>query len=383
MKSRYKIVFLLIALSMTGILTNCSDDSEDGAAVISYIRVTDPTSSDSLLVAAGQGQMVAIIGRNLQNTTQVWFNDQQAELTGTFVTSTSIIVRIPSQIPEVLTHKLKLIFASGESLIYDFTVIISRPAIDRMKSEYVSTGETATFYGDYFYAPIAVMFSGGVMAEIVSVEDQELQVKVPDGAQEGPVTIATNFGVTESAFWFRDTRNIIASFDVPLVDGMWKGSDYIVTTDANIPDISGKFLRANSNLGTWPFFEWYGGPKEGDVAIETKNIPADAFDNPSNYSLKFEVNTLASLTGANMRIYIGHANGAGFDAARQSTYYIWAPNLNTEGEWETVTIPWEDVHADNNSFAFDASGYGMFIYFHGPNAVNTNIGMDNMRVVPN
>lgn len=382
MKSRYKIVFLLIALSMTGILTNCSDDPE-GAPVISYVRITDPSSSDSLLIAAGQGQMVAIIGKNLQNTQQVWFNDQRAALTTTFVTSTSIIVRIPSQIPKELTHKVMLIFANGETLEYEFIVTISRPEINRMKSEYVSTGDVATFYGDYFYQPIVVTFSGGVVAELVSVDDQAIEVKVPDGAIEGPVTITSNFGETESDFWFRDTRNIIASFDVPLVNGMWKGSTYIVATDAKIPNVSGKFLRVNSNLGTWPFFEWYGGPKEGDVSIESKNIPADAFDNPSNYTLKFEVNTLASLVGANMRIYIGAANNSGFDAARQSTYYVWAPNLNTLGEWETVSIPWKDVYSANKNFNFDASGYAMFIYFHGPNAVNTNVGMDNMRVVPN
>lgn len=383
MKYRYNIVFLFIALSMTGILTNCSDDTEGGKPVISYIRVTDPAASDSLLNAAGQGQMIAIIGKNLQNTKAMWVNDQQATLTATFITSTSIIARIPTQIPEVITNDIRLYFANGESLSYDFTLDISKPLISRMQSEYVNTGETATFYGDFFYEPITVTFSGDAAAEIVSVQDQVLKVKVPNGAQEGPVTISTNFGTTESDFWFRDSRNIIASFDIPLVNGIWRGPAYITATDSKIPAISGKFIRVNSPLAAWPFFEWYGGPKEGDVSVETKNIPADALANPSNYSLKFEINTLASTTGANLRIYIGHANNSGFDAARQSTYYVWAPNLNTQGVWETVSIPWASVHAANGSFAYDAAGYGMFMYFHGPNAFNANIAIDNMRVVPN
>jgi hypothetical protein len=383
MKYRYKIVFFVIALSMMGILTNCSDDSEGGTPVISYVRVTDPASSDSLLAAAGQGQMIAIIGKNLQNTQALWLNDQQAVLTATLITSTSVIARIPSQIPEAITNELTLIFSNGESLSYDFALNVSKPLISRMKSEYVNTGDVATFYGDYFYAPIRVTFSGDVEAEVTFVDDQVLQVRVPDGAQEGPVAITSNFGSTESDFWFRDTRNIIASFDIPLENGIWRGPTNIVSSDPVITPVREKFIRVNQALGAWPFFEWYGGPKEGDVAAETKNIPADAFVNPDNYSLKFEINTLDLLTGANLRIYLGHANNAGFDAARQSTYYIWEPNLNTQGEWETVSIPWADVYDANGNFAFDASGYGMFMYFHGPNAVKHNLGMDNMRVVPN
>jgi hypothetical protein len=383
MKYRYKIVFLVMAMAMTGILTNCSEDS-GGKPVIHYVRVTDPAASDSLLVAAGQGQMIAIMGENLQNTVEMWFNDQRAVLTTTFITSTSIITSIPSQLPEVITNKVTLIFSSGESLTYDFSVDVSEPVISRVKCDYVAEGEVATFYGDYFYEPLVVTFTGGVQGEVVSVEDQILEVKVPAGAQPGPVTIASNFGETETESWFLDNRNIIANFEGPFANGFWRGGDFVVASDPDIANVNEKFMRVNKGAqGAWPYLELYGGPADGDVALLTDAIPQEAFVDPGSYSLKFEINTLQTIAGAYMRFYLGSAGGGTFGDARNNIYYVWQANLHTEGDWETVTIPWADVYAANQSFAYNANGYGMYIYFHGPNAAIYNFAMDNFRVVPN
>jgi hypothetical protein len=385
MKPIYKYsMFLLFAIALAGIFAACDDqDAAGGEPEITYIRITDPEASDSLLVAAGQGQMVAIMGKNLQNTQQVWFNDQRAVLIPTLITNRSIIVRVPAQIPTVLTNDIRLIFANGKTLTHAFALDIAKPLITRMKSEYVNTGDVATFYGDFFYEPLTVTFTGGVQAEIVSVDDQVLEVTVPDGAQSGPVTISTNFGATETDGWFRDNRNIIANFEGPFANGFWRGGDFVVASDPNIPNISGKFVRVNRGaLAAWPYLEVYGGPSDGDVADLTKVIPEEAFINPAAYSLKFEINTLASITGANMRLYLGGADGGGFGDARNEIYYIWQANLDTQGEWETVTIPWIDVFTANQQFAYNSSGYGMYIYFHGPNAANYNFATDNFRVVP-
>ncbi len=380
MKAIYKYSLLLLAaIAMMGVFTSCDDESEGGEPRIIYVRVTKPSAADSLLVRAGQGQMVAIMGENLQDTREVWFNDQKATLTATLITKNTVIVRVPSQIPEVNTHELSLIFANGKSLTYDFSLDISDPRVDRMKSEYVEEGDVATFYGDFFYEPVKVTFAGGVEAEVVTVEDQMIQVIVPAGAQRGPVTITSFYGESETNLLFRDNRNIFASFDVPLVSGIWKGTDYIVSVDPAINAINGKFVRVNKSLGAWPYFELYGGPAEGDIGLEAGKIPEGALIDPDAYSLKFEINTLKSLTGAIMRLHLGNANNDGLGAARESKYYEWKVNLDTGGEWETVTIPWADVY---KGFSY-AERYSMFIYFHGPNAVDHNFGLDNMRVVPN
>lgn len=381
MKSIYRcFVFLLLAAAGAGIFAACSEDDlpNNGQPRVKYIRVTDPGSSDSLIVTAGQGQMIAIIGDNLQDARELWINDQRAVLTPTFITSSSIITRVPSQIPSEITNQMKIIFADGNAITHDFTVDISEPLILYMKSEYVNAGEVATISGNYFYEPLTVTFAGGVTGELVSVEDEMLEVRVPEGAQPGPITIATNFGETQSDFWFRDNRNIIASFD-GTTNGLWHGPSYIVSSDENIPVISGKFIRMQRELGAWAWFELYVGPVTSDVALELKNIPEDAFAHPENYSLKFELNTLKSLTGAAIHMYIG----PDMPGERGSTNYNWQPNIDTGGQWETISIPWQDVYNANKSFPYNAGGYGVSIHFSGPSPVSADFALDNMRVVPN
>jgi len=388
MKINFKFkhsLLLLMALGVSVLLLRCSKNNEMGTPSISYIRVTNPASSDSLLSIAGQGKMVVIIGQNLGSVKSVWFNDQPGQLVPTFITNTSVFTVVPTQIPSVITDKMKMVFADGSSIDYDFSVDINKPTIDHVRSEYVNAGDSLFIYGNYFYKPLIVSLTGGAQAEILSVssDSKSIIAKMPTGVQPGPLTVTSNFGITVSNFWMQDNRNMIASFDIPLTN-VWQGPNYIISSDQNISAINAKFLRVNKGqLPAYPFLEVYGGPKESDVAHETKNILQEATANAAGYSLKFEVNTLASLTGASMRVYLGDADNGSLDAKRQSIYYIWQPNLNTHGIWETITIPWSDVYAANKFFAFNSSGYAMFIYFHGPNPAIHNLAIDNIRVVPN
>src|SRR5690606_25243172 len=151
MKSSYnKIFFLLVAFAMAGVFISCSDDDmpNGGKPLISYIRVTNPDASDSLLVSAGQGSMIAVIGQNLDGVRELWINDRQASLTPTLITNTSIITRVPSQNPTEINNMMKLIFSNGDSVMYDFTVNISKPLISFLESEYVNEGDIAVIRGD-------------------------------------------------------------------------------------------------------------------------------------------------------------------------------------------------------------------------------------------
>lgn len=370
---------LLITMLTAGIFWSCSEDLPfGGEPTIRYIRITNPASSDSLLVAAGQGQMIAIVGANLGGVRQAWFNDQRASLNPVYITEETIITRIPSQIPTQVTHKMRLVFENGGELVHDFSVDISEPEISHIKSEFVNAGDLAVIHGNYFYAPVAVTFAGGVAGEVVTLEEDMIEVRVPEGAQPGPIIITSNFGQAESAFWFRDNRNIVASFD-GTTNGLWHGPNYITAGDGTIPPINGKYLRINRNMNAWDWFELYVGPSNSDVALELKNIPQEAFTNPGKYLMKFEINTLESLTGAYVHMYIGPnmAND------RNTVNYNWQPNINTGGEWETISIPWTDVYLANQEFAFNPNGYGISVHFSGPNAFNGQFALDNMRVVPN
>jgi hypothetical protein len=399
MKSRYKYSLILLMTLMVGFMwSSCSDDG-DGTPTIGYVRVTNPEASDSLLASAGQGQMIAIIGSNLQSTREIWFNDQKANLVPTFVTSNSILVRIPSTIPGEVTNNIKLVFANGNTLVYDFSVDIGKPFIDHVRSEYVNEGDSVFLYGQYFYEPLTVSFGGGAQGEIISVNNNNdvLVVKMPAGVQPGPVTITNTFGQAESNFWMQDNRNIILDFEnmsgpngqAAPSTALWhpaSGDFNKATTSApGIPSINGNYLynpMGVSGYGAWAWSEIWTG-NVGAVELEgLKNIPAESLTNPKAYSLKFEVLTFGSLTGAYLNLYIGN-NVGGVGRGPGATTYTWQPNINTNGVWQTVTVPWADVYSVL-AFPYNANGYDISLVMQGPNAVPVQaFAMDNIRVVPN
>ena len=193
MKSINRILLGLLLVTGAVIVFNSCSKDEVGEPSVSYVRITRPTSSDSLLVGAGQGQLIAIVGKNLQDAVEIWFNDQPARLTPTYITNTSILVAVPTQIPLAINNKMKIVFRNGFVLHHDFEVQISKPLISSMVSEYVKEGAVATIIGDYFYAPLTVTFAGGATGTIVSVKDDEIQVTVPAGAQPGRIVVKNKF----------------------------------------------------------------------------------------------------------------------------------------------------------------------------------------------
>ncbi|HEY6504049.1 MAG TPA: glycan-binding surface protein [Chitinophagaceae bacterium] len=375
MKTINKIL-LVSLIAIGGMFTSCTkDDSDSGTPSIKYVRITRPESSDSLLIAAGQGQLIAIMGNNLKEAVQVWFNDQPARLTPTYITNTSLLVSVPSQIPIDITNKLKIIFKNGYELLYDFQVQISEPLIYGMTSEYVNQGDVATIRGNYFYAPLTVKFTGGVTGELVVIDDQELQVRIPAGVQPGPITITTNFGETESDFWFRDNRNLLIHND-PWT-GWWGQTN--VVSGTNPLAISGNFTRITQNIGAWAWTEWIGGKE--DALATSHNLPDEAVLNPEKYNLKFEINTFKPYNGNRIKIMIGQVNGP--DPNWDTEPYYWNAPFNTGGKWQTVVIPFDEVVANYvTNWGVRPQGYGVKIWFHGPGSLEADMAFDNLRVVP-
>ncbi|OLY91764.1 hypothetical protein SAMN05444008_1096 [Cnuella takakiae] len=377
MKSLNKVLLLLLlAIGVAGVLQSCKkDDDEGGRPVINYVRITRPESSDSLLVGAAQGQLIAVVGNNLKNAVAVWFNDQQAMLTPTYITNTSLLVSVPSQIPMEVTNKMKIYFKNGDSLLHNFEVQIGEPVLNSMVSEYVNAGNVATIKGNFFYAPLTVTFTGGATGELVAVDDEELQVRIPANAQPGPITVKTNFGETKSDFWFRDNRNLLITSD-PWTG--WWGQDMVVPGTSPLA-ISGNFLRITKNIGAWAWTEFAGGKE--DALATSKNIPDDAVLNPDKYNMKFEVNTLKPYNGNRIKFMIGQVNSP--DPNWDVEPYFWEPPFDTKGQWQTVVIPFNEVVAKYaTNWGVRPQGYGVKIWFHGPGALDADIAFDNLRVVP-
>mgnify|MGYP003541840989 CR=1 FL=1 len=377
MKTIQSILFLSLAIAMAGMYTSCKKENlpNNGEPLIRYVRITSPESSDSLLVGAYQSNLIAIIGENLEDAQEIWFNDQKASLTPTYITSTTILVSVPAEIPKEISNILKIIFSNGKTLEHQFKVEISEPLVSAMNSEYVLTGSVATIRGDYFYEPLTVTFAGNVQGELVLVEDKTIRVIVPEGAEPGPITVTTNFGTTSSDFWFKDNRNIFISSD-PFT-GWWNAS-YVVsnTGPGDPPAINGNYIRVNKAIGGWNWMEVAGGPPNAMGPI-SKNIPDEAILKPEEYNLKFEVNTIKPYNNNMIKINVGLSNDFNNDQ------YLWAPPYDTKGEWQTVVIPFDEIAASyGGSLSVSADGYYTRILFHGGGDLDCDMCFDNFRIVP-
>lgn len=368
------LLMLFMAIAVIGIYTSCKKD-DVGEPRVKYVRITAPESSDSLLIGAGQGRLIAIMGENLGGAVEVWFNDQKALLTPTYITNTSILVSVPSQIPTEITNKLKIVFSSGYVLLHDFQVQISKPTVAGLLSEYVNEGDIAVIRGDYFYAPLTVTFNGGVTGEIVSRKDQELQVKVPAGAQPGPIKVRTNFGETESEFWFRDNRNLFITGDPH--EGWW-GTYLVTNPGADAPaKINGNYYRFKKEVKSWVWDapEVAGGPASS-MPSYSKVIPDAAILKPEDYNLKFEINTLKPFNSNRIVINAG-------TSAEDNNGYIWQPPYDSKGKWNTITIPFEQVVAGYATRpVVNPNGYWSRIMIFGPGDLDADIAFDNFRIVP-
>ncbi|MCB0573071.1 MAG: hypothetical protein KDC61_00705 [Saprospiraceae bacterium] len=396
MKSLMKyLAFLIIPSVVIGVLSCKKDDNtaSDGEPVVYYIRSTDPGKSDSLIVGSFMGSLIAIVGDNLGNTRELWFNDQQATLNPTYITDKTILVSVPSTVPTVVTNKMRFVFADGTEMLYDFSVNVPEPLLGSIKCEYVPDGGTVVLEGDFFFDPIKVVFPGDLEAQVVSLEKTKLEVTVPAGATSGPISVQTNFGKSISGFRFRDDRNILLDYDTKIHE-TWT-APIANSGDNPLPspcDANYAFFKHAAD-GAWLWtneltMQYWAPRGRGNIPVATGNIDDLVF--------KFECNVPEEWRDVRMEIFFGpYAEDHGRDV--QGTVFArWKPWKNgpyTTDGWITVSIPMsefkyykDDPDDDNGTRKIDnlSSLTNVTMMLFGP-ADGTNpvyVAIDNVRIVP-
>jgi len=399
-------ILALPVILLTGLLLqSCeNNDSDGGMPVVNYIRVTEAAKSDSLVTHAFMGSTVAIMGENLQNVDEIWFNDQKAFVNFSFVTPTSIIVTIPNVIPSTVTNLMLMINSNKiDTLKYPFGVDVPPPFLNSMLCEYVDYGETAVILGNFFIddpgSPLKVFFPGNLEGTVQSVAINEVRVIVPQGAGAGPIQVKSIYGATRSGFYFRDDRNIILDYDVLTTSGSWRGGT--IRSDAN--SLDGKYMMLkgllDDNVGAEDFT---GGGYVSELWSDANGRPQGNFftGTVADYLFKFEANVKV-WTGAYLNICFGP--WASSVAPYQNQLYwdnknargIWKPwegtstgSFKTDG-WITVTIPMSDIkyNKDFGPMAFDPTKAGSLTFWmKGPSATSgaksdIEIYIDNVRIV--
>lgn len=411
MKALIKNIWLYsIAVMMAGaIMTSCEDDDEvnGGKPVIHYVRVTNPGASDSLLEAAFLGNLVAIMGDNLSEVRELWFNDRKAALNPTYITDRTVIVNVPNAAPVETTDEMKLVFRDGSVLTHRFVVRIPPPEVLSMDLEYVPDGEVAVIHGDYFFdvTPVKVEFpsaaGGYIEAQVVSVEEDRLEVVVPEGSGSGAIRVTTNFGSVESSLHFRDQRNIIINYDDKIPTGAWRNGLF-----ESAGGIDGQYLVLRGVLGKNQRAEDYnGGGYVSQFWGQASGSPEGPFVTGivDDYVMKFEARVV-DWYGSHLNITFAPWNHSNSNQEYWSNSInargLWAPweeedkPFSTGEEWITVTIPMSDmqyymdqpddvVYTPGQKFIKENTGSLSFWMIGSPKSDNSpvEVFIDNVRIV--
>ena len=201
-------------------------------------------TNGEFVVEASPQSTLAIIGENLRSVYEVYFNDQKAVLNSSYITDRSLIIDVPKTVPHEVTDKIYLVTKSGETVEYDFHVVIPAPNISQMSCEYAEQGSRVTFTGDYFVnyedVPLEVYFTDATGAKIpatinsISDDYTSVDVTIPEDAAEGPVTMTSIYGTAVSAFYYLDTRGLMFDFDNGRDVQGWHKSAYAIGSEGGI-----------------------------------------------------------------------------------------------------------------------------------------------------
>ena len=449
MKYNHKLSSLLLtalAIASGFSLQSCKDQPDefkltDGTPTIDYIRPALARSSDSLLVEALPQTQICIVGSNLTSIQQMYFNDKKAILNTSYITNNTLIVQVPSEIPDVVSDKIYMITSAHDTLTYDFHIVIPAPNVAQMSCEYAAPGSTATIYGSYFIddpnIPLEVIFPDGKTAEIKNINESRstISIVVPDCKTEGQITVKSIYGSSKSSFRYLDSRGMLFDFDTPnAVTGAVLGNHgwhaQKIETDATA--LSGNFLRLGDpsvlldaegawNDGNFSFEYWPGNwqdPEDyqGDGVRLTSLVD---FSDYSNMSYKFEMlvpkanpwaaGAMQFIIGGVTKISMGNAgvkdiygnvlggcNNTYFnnDELPRGMYRPWEAtgSFDTNDEWITVTLPISEFKygfsggaASGSLSASDFTSLTIFVVSGGITGSDCYpvIKIDNIRAVPN
>lgn len=449
MRYNHKISSLLLtalAVATSFSLQSCKDQPDEfeltgGKPTIYYIRPASASASDSLLVQAYPQAQICLVGSNLTSIQQIYFNDKKAILNTSFITDNTLIVQIPSDIPDEVSDKMYLITSDQDTLAYDFHIVIPAPSVTQMSCEYAAPGSTATIYGSYFIddpnVPLEVVFPDGQKAEIKSINASRsnITITVPDCTTEGQITVTSIYGTGTSSFRYLDTRGMLFDFDTPnsvtgavLGNHGWHGQ----VIESNETSLSGNYLRLGDpsvtldedgswNDGNFSFEYWPGNWADPETysGDGVRLTDLTDFSDYANMSYKFEMcvpkaNPWASgamqiIVGGVTKISMGNAGVKDIDGNTlggcNNTYFnndelprgLYRPweatgSFDTADEWITVTIPISEFKyamsggaATGSLNASDFTSLTIFVVGGGIKGTECQpvIKIDNIRAVPN
>lgn len=404
---------------------SCVDEPDrykiaDGEPVVHYIRSPYLATADSLLTGAYMGNTICIVGDNLRSIVEMYFNDQQAVLNTSYMTNHTILVNVPSSLPEQPTDKIYMRTSSNKTVEYDFAVLIPKPEISSMSCEFANPGDEAVLYGDYFLdydtAPLSVTMAGGLeVTDIKSITKTAITFTIPAGAQPGKITVTSKYGSGTSRFSYHEAGSkgaMLFDFDDDGDEALAKGMGWRAGNIRNDEhSLEGGYLylgKVTVNGDDWKEDEYafnYWPTEESNLSTipSVAKLLADTKD-VNDLALKFEVQvpSASPWSSLGMQLIFTSLDYVS-DSKKTNGYYgnnalprgVWIPwaqtgTYDTADKWVTVSVPIANFNKTNLSAACDTKfttdlikGFTIFVYKGGVEGTPSapEFFIDNIRLV--
>ena len=280
-------------------LQSCNDDETYPQPSIKNVRTT---AEDAPITTGNFGDWISIQGSGFSSTTEVWFNSVSAQFNPTFVTDNNIVIAVPSDFPEEINDKIKVVTKGGSSE-FDFKVIVPAPIVYAISNEFPASGETVEISGDVFYNVQSVVFPGGGEGEIVTYNPTMIQVVVPSGTTSGKLTINAAAGSSESPFELMNKTGMICDYDALNKFEDWGKETVIVDASTNPSDppvVDGNYIKMQSSIDVGPDSWWVDQTATPHSGIVMPDHPDN--DPAENYALKFEYFSVGNFNGGHIQV---------------------------------------------------------------------------------
>jgi hypothetical protein len=251
---RWLLVILVTAMGAS--FHSCEEypdayEATGGSPEVFYVRMPAHESADSLITSAFMENTIVLVGSNLTSIQEMYFNDQKAILNNSLVTSNTLFVNVPKNIPEEVTNKIYMVTTSKDTVLYDFSVLVPAPAVNRISNEYAFDNAEAILYGDYFIddanVPLEITMAGNLaVTEILSIEKTQVRFIVPEGAQKGYINVSSIYGTSRSKFQFRDDRGLILDWDNLDAAGGWRSG--VLRNSDPVDGIAGNYVYFTGDI---------------------------------------------------------------------------------------------------------------------------------------
>ena len=360
MKHIFSKIFGLAALLL---LASCSDVVDDrldnytsadqmanteAPSITGVYAITD-TAHANPLSTASLGQMVRIVGQNLNQVKSIKFNGVEADLKQAYTHFTEAVATI-SNTPSFDNINTVEYTTDKGSTTFPLTIVFPDLVVEGLENEFTTAGDTVHITGSAFNLygfdnGKATVTLGGQTLQIDTITPTYMNVVIPAGTPDNS-TISVNWvavgNVAKSAvLQFRPSARLIFP-DLEAVQHDKTNPFTSYATDADVTSTKSaegaKHLHFTGDINAWSWTETSFAanmPQLGEISMQQQ-------------SLVFEILTdkdhpLPS-SGSSDGILIGW--NWGDNLAWNATQ---SGPLNTLGKWRTVRIPLSSFNADLKS----------------------------------